>query len=359
MTEQEIQLARTWYDEGVAPSEIAERLGRSKSVLTRLLVQQVPRKKQGRPHKLKQAQVNQLKRTLNSLVKKANCQYTVTAAMVKKAMRLKVSDRLIRDTLHEQKIYFRKLREKPVLTPEDVKARLAFARKYHMKSAQWWNDRLDGIIDGKSFKVYLTADGRRRAAQHATYGAYRAPGKGLAQGYVKPKKTLLTNPGARNELIIAGVGSGKMLMWHKCDRWNGAAASAMYSGSLSKALRKAYPHKTKFTVLEDNDPTGFKSTKGIEAKAAAKIVIFEIPRRSPDLNVLDYAIWKEVNKRMRRQEQKWPCRKRESRTDYVSRLRRTAMRLPKPFITKSIGDMRRRCERLLAAKGGFFEEGGM
>ena len=104
--------------------------------------------------------------------------------------------------------------------------------------------------------------------------------------------------------------------------------------------------------------SGFKSSKGVAGKIAAKIHAFEIPRRSPDLNVLDYAIWKEINRRMRLQEQKWPRGKREARGQYLTRLRRTALRLPKAFITKSIGDMHRRCKRLLAAKGGFIEEGG-
>ena len=35
-----------------------------------------------------------------------------------------------------------------------------------------------------------------------------------------------------------------------------------------------------------------------------------------------------------------------------------ALRLPANFINGSIKDMRRRCARLLEAKGGHFEEGG-
>ena len=196
MTEEEVRLANAWYTEdGLPPSAIAERLGRDKSVLTRLLVKQVPQKKQGRPPSLSQAQVTYLKRLLDKMVRKADCKYTVTAAMLKKAAKLKVGERVIRDALHQQKVYFRKLREKPVLTPEDVKDRLAFARKYHGKTPGWWNKQLHAIIDGKSFKVYLNADGRKKAAQHATYGAYRAPGQGLAQGYVKPKKHYSPTPG--------------------------------------------------------------------------------------------------------------------------------------------------------------------
>ena len=48
-----MRLANAWYTEdGLPPSAIAERLGRDKSVLTRLLVKQVPQKKQGRPPSL-------------------------------------------------------------------------------------------------------------------------------------------------------------------------------------------------------------------------------------------------------------------------------------------------------------------
>lgn len=50
--------------------------------------------------------------------------------------------------------------------------------------------------------------------------------------------------------------------------------------------------------------------------------------------------------------------KKEARGQYLTRIRRTALRLPKVFITKNTGDMHRRCKRLLAAKGGFIEEDG-
>ena len=43
-------------------------------------------------------------------------------------------------------------------------------------------------------------------------------------------------------------------------------------------------------VLEDNDPTGYKSQKGKDAKPAAGISILEFPMRSPDLSVCDHAI---------------------------------------------------------------------
>ena len=85
---------------------------------------------------------------------------------------------------------------------------------------------------------------------------------------------------------------------------------------------------------------------------------FVIPKRSPDLNVCDYALWKEVNKRMRAQEKAWPGSKKETRKEFLARLRRTAMRLPSSFVRRAVGNMAHRCEKLKAAKGSHFEEGG-
>lgn len=358
----EIRLATEWYKKGKgkAPSEIATLLGRDKSVLTRLLVKQVPRKKQGRPLGLTGSQVDFLVRRLDEMIVKANGRYHVTAAMLKRSARCKASVRVIQDALHKRKIYFRKMREKPLLTEEDVAARYKFAKKYKNKSAKWWWWTLQAIIDGKHYKPYLTGAARVMAAKHSTWGAYRSPGKGLRGGYVKPKRGLGTGKGPKALLVVAAACAKKgTLMWHVVEtgRWSGDAAADMYD-SLSKKLADTYQRQKSWTVLEDNDPTGFKSRKGQAAKEKLGIVPFEIPKRSPDLNVLDYAIWSEVNRRLRKQEKSWPASKRETRDQYRRRLSRTASRLSKKYVQKCIGDMQRRCQKLFEAEGSYFEEGG-
>ena len=94
------------------------------------------------------------------------------------------------------------------------------------------------------------------------------------------------------------------------------------------------------------------------AKASARIKVFRIPKRSPDLNVCDYALWSAVNRNMRRQEQSFPKAKRETRAEHIARLRRAAQSLSSAFIDKAISDMCRRCQLLYNRRGGLFEEGG-
>jgi transposase len=359
LSEDEIRLAKSWYLDDVKPRDIATRLGRNKCTITRLLCQKKTRKTQGRKPALTEAAVDKLEAKLNQLVQKADAKYEVTVDMLKKSCRSKVSTRTISNALHKRKIYFRPLRSKPVLTEDDVQARKEFAKTHGGHTEAWWSKQLHMIIDVKYYKVYLNSKARGFAAREATRGAYRKLGQGLQKPYVKPGKHLKYNPGAKSVAVLAGVGDGKVMMWEYVKTgWSGETAAEMYRGPIKRALQSHHPGKRKFRVLEDNDPTGFKSGKGMAAKEEVGIQSFEIPKRSPVLNVCDYFLWHEVNRRMRAQEKKWPANRKETREEYLRRLQKTAMSIPAPLLQKATGDMKRRCQRLAEAEGRDIEEGG-
>ena len=73
---------------------------------------------------------------------------------------------------------------------------------------------------------------------------------------------------------------------------------------------------------------------------------------------MDYAIWSEVERRMRLQERSYPDTKHETRDAFERRLNQVARKLSADFIDRSISDLKRRCELLYEAEGGLFEEGG-
>ena len=216
LTAVELDLAGRWCVEHVGPTGIARRWGRDKSTVTRHAVKKVVRKKQGRPAALTEAQVDRLEMTLDKMTRARMAEGVVTASMLHRSTRTRACTRVIREALARRNIRFRLLREKPVLTAEDVAARFAFAKKYRHKTPAWWNSHVHALIDAMYFRVYLNAAGRSRAAQHATRGAYRAPGKGLAGGYVKPKKSLRDSVGGGgNGLVVAAVGAGRATMWYR------------------------------------------------------------------------------------------------------------------------------------------------
>ena len=59
---------------------------------------------------------------------------------------------------------------------------------------------------------------------------------------------------------------------------------------------------------------------------------------------------------MRKAEAKWSEDKKETREQYLARLRRVAKATPSTLINKAMQQMANRCELLFKAKGGHFEE---
>ena len=96
LSPEEQRLASKWYwEHGKPPSEIAGLLGRDKSTLTRFLVKQVSRKKQGQPPLLSEANMDFLERRLHELIVKSMGKHHVTAAMVKRSAKSKASVKAI------------------------------------------------------------------------------------------------------------------------------------------------------------------------------------------------------------------------------------------------------------------------
>ena len=126
----------------VAPAEIASRLGRSKKSMTRLLAQRKPRKQQSDPPKLSDVKVDLSVKRLDELVVKTDCKYTVTTELLKRSAREQASERTIRDALHSRNVWFRMLREKATITPDDVSERFKFTKQLRPGPRPWPRPRL-------------------------------------------------------------------------------------------------------------------------------------------------------------------------------------------------------------------------
>ncbi len=202
----------------------------------------------------------------------------------------------------------------------------------------------------------MNGKARDNAARRKARGSYRKRTGGLKKGHVKPRKSQTGGGGGKSILVMAAVIDSKIRAWHEMQSWGGPRAAEAYKGPLKKALSKAYPRVRNHVVLEDNDPSGYKSGAGIKAKKEAGITTLDLPKRSPDLNVLDYSLWSQITTRMREQEKHWPKDFKESREEYKARLRRTALGLPRSVVGKAVADMERRVRALKEAKGMYFEE---
>ena len=172
------------------------------------------------------------------------------------------------NALHKRGYRFRDLRYKPTLTPDDVQERFAWAKQFRGKSASWWRRTVHIHLDNKVFKVATTAAGRKLLAKRTVRGVFRRRGKSLRSGHVKPHPKMCLPLGSKGILKAGGVGSGKVLVWHTItEHWGSEQAASLYRDVVLPALRQQYPNKREFRILEDDDPTGNQSKKGVAAKA--------------------------------------------------------------------------------------------
>lgn len=258
-------------------------------------------RKVGRKPVLTEADKDRLVKLTDQMVKTANVRYAVTYDMIRARYVPHVGLRTIQNALHERNVRFHKLREKPILTDDDVKARYAWAKKYRSKAKSWWKKHIHLHIDNHAFKVPAHGVARNMLAAKRVHGTFRTPGKSLERQHVKASRKMRLNTGARSILIAGGIGNGKALLWHAVEeQWCAHEAEKMYRKPLQKCLKKEHPGKRKWNLLEDNDPAGYQSKLAQTAKEEHGIKTFVIPKRSPDLNVMDYYFWNEVTNKTAR-----------------------------------------------------------
>ena len=354
----ERRLIKSMLKEQVPWAKVQKITGRSPDTIRSVSASKAtkPKAAKGAPVKFSKQDASALYKVIEAMVKKANAQKEVTMDMVLKKAGYDVTARTAREKLKTLCVSFFKLKEKPLLEKGDTKERKRWTDKKKRRSKRQWVKKPHGIIDNKSFPLSVNARGRDLAARRNCRGAYQKKGGQPKKWLVKPKACYKAKFGSIQ--VTAAVIKGKIRMWHYVEKkWSAKAAAHMYTNVLAKALKKAYPkRKSPYIVIEDNDPTGYQSKAGIAAKKEANIVADSLPKRSPDLNVLDYSLWSQINRRMRDQEARFPKNKKETIDEFKKRLRKTALNLPTSAVKTAVGSMKRRCETISKLKGGLFNE---
>jgi hypothetical protein len=154
---------------------------------------------------LTEGQIDKTIKTLEAMIDEASAKREVILAMVMRRCRLKVCDRVVADALHARGYWFHKLRTKMILTPDDVKDRFAWSKKYKGKNRHWWQKRIQVHLDNHHFKHATTSKGRALLAKRLVRGAYRTKTKSLRPGHVKPDPKMRLATGSKGILKMGGV----------------------------------------------------------------------------------------------------------------------------------------------------------
>ena len=181
--------------------------------------------------------VSAIVRSARMLQKQAGAKHEVTAAMIKAHAGVDLCDKVVRNKLHAEDMWFFRLKERPTLTKQDVKDRLKWARKHLSRSRASWLTMPHAIIDNKTWPVYTNKEGREHAARRCVRGAYQTRGQKPESHVIKPKPQ--TKFPAKGVQVTAAVINGRIRMWEYLPkRWNRAAAAAVYHGPFSRRCRR-------------------------------------------------------------------------------------------------------------------------
>lgn len=246
-------------------------------------------------------------------------------------------------------VKFRRSREKPQRSPEHEAERKELAGRMRRWPIARFTDGIDMIIDNKVFEAPLTKKTREYHQKQQVVGQLRTRSEGLMKGFTKPNVKRHRRFFGQTLHVCAGVSNSKVVLWEYIQgRWNGDRAADMYKGPIMKALRKHKGVKPSYLIAEDNDPTGYKSGKGRQAKMELGIRTVEWPRYSPDLNPLDFSLWTHITNRMKASAPKGS----EALVAFKKRLRRTALSTPTAAVRRMVESMRRRAQLIYEADGG-------
>lgn len=326
-------------------------LHRFRKALRGLTYRRSRKETRGRKLKFTRRAVLKMNSKRKSLIKKAKKEREVRWEDVRKASRVPKAHRsTLKRSFNREGIPVkaRPPRLKPARSAKQAKARVEYCTKWGRKPPSYFLDTVDLIIDNKQFDIPTTERARQYMASQRVRFHLRTPSEGVQPEMTKPgRKKNRMNTGSVAK-VCAGISGGRIVMWeYLSNKWTGAAAASLYRGAIMKILKKAQGVKAKYLIFEDNDPTGYKSNKGKDAKAELGIEAVPMPVFSPDLNPLDYSLWEEVSRRMVASTPKDV----ETVVAYKKRLRITALRLPRSLVTKAVRSMPKRMRAVVAAKG--------
>ena len=321
--------------------QVAPTLAPFRKILKGATYKRGKRETRGSKRKLTPTQCRKIFMKRKELIQKFKGEKEISWPWILKACRVKVDPTTAVRSLQANgyNVEARKPREKPMRTEEAIEERWETCGKWRKYAATYWTE-LNLIHDVKRFPVPTYEQARRAKSKLKVRFVLRTRGEGLAPGFTKPHaRKHKVNPGG-SVLVAAGIVKNKVRMWEYLDGWGAEKAASLYRGPVKKCLKRNFPGKASFRVLEDNDPSGYKTKAAKAAKKEIGVKSLPFPRYSPDLNPCDYFLWDEVERRMEKSKPKKP----ETMAAYKARLKRVAMSIPPSVIKKGVMSMKKRCQ---------------
>ena len=157
-------------------------------------------------------------------------------------------------------VIWRPARTKPDRAEIDEAQRVELCGKYRKLPARFWLESMDAYIDCKRWPIPRNLRGRKYLNKLKVRGHLCTRKEGLKKEFTKPDKRKYHRNTGTNVNVFATIVGGKVAVWHYTKgNWSGLSAERVYRHVLAPALKRIRGQKRRYSILEDNDPTGFKA----------------------------------------------------------------------------------------------------
>ena len=304
--------------------------------------------RRGRGKKLTAVQTSRLLGKRRDLIEKAQGERYVSLDEVVPRSRVpKVHRTTAARYLRTVGVKWCRMREKPPRTVCHEEDRKEVCRTWRKRPTTFWTETVDLIIDAKKYPLPGNDANARRLRQQKVRGVLRTRQEGLTSGFTRPSLVKHKFNAGGHVHILAGICGERVVMWEEIGgKWCGQRAADMYAGPVKDTLQRHRPGKRTWLIMEDGDPSGFKSGKGKAAKRANRMNTCDQPPYSPDLNPLDFCIWAEIEKRALATRSAA-----ETKTQYQKRLRKVALHMPRSLVRKAVEGIKQRAQDIFDADG--------
>ena len=257
----------------------------------------------------------------------------------------RVSDETVRRVMRSDGLNYRHARKKRLLTKNDLKLRLQFARKVKRKlGPNFWKQGVSFYLDGVSFTHKFNPADQARAPKTI---AWRRPNEGLK--YKCTAKGSHEGTGGKVAHFFAAIAYGKGIVL--CEEYHGK----LNGQSFANFVREHFPRlfttcsnpKGKLFV-QDGDPSqnSRRAKDAIHAIGARK---FNIPPRSPDINPIEN-IFHQVKRKLNSDALEKHI-EHENFENFSKRIKQTMEDFTKDVIDKTIESMNKRIGLIIKCKG--------
>jgi transposase len=241
---------------------------------------------------------------------------------------IKVSDQTVRNTIHQAGLHGRVARKKPHLSIKNIRKRLQFAKEYHSKPKDYWNQ----VIFSDESKFNISGSDGRVIVWRGTHEEYSS---GCIRQTVKH--------GGGGVMVwgcMAASGVGRLVFI------DDILTAAKYLVILQENLNASALElglKRSWIFQQDNDPKHTAKIVKAYLDKKYKNRVLPWPAQSPDLNPIEH-LWDELGRRLRKH-------KITNKADLKEKILDEWSKIPPEVTKKLVDSMTRRLAMVVKQKG--------